>query len=74
MKILITGGLGYIGSHVTVELLKKNHQVLIIDNLSNSDFSVLNQIKKITKITPDFEKVDLVNRNDTSSFFNRHKD
>ena len=48
MKILITGGAGYIGSHTCVELLKNNYEVIIIDNLSNSKEEVIDNIKKIT--------------------------
>ena len=46
--ILLTGGLGYIGSHVAVELLQLNFKVVIVDNLSNSKPQVLDRIKKIT--------------------------
>lgn len=48
MKILVTGGLGYIGSHTCVELLKNNYEVVIIDDLSNSNEKVIESIKKIT--------------------------
>ena len=58
-KILVTGGLGYIGSHVVVELQKMNFEVIIIDNLSNSSLDVLGGIEKITGIKPEFEKIDL---------------
>ena len=72
MKILVTGGIGYIGSHVVVELIKNKYEVVIIDNLSNSNVSVLNQIETITNVRPDFEEIDLINRNDVSSFFKKH--
>lgn len=49
MKILVTGGMGYIGSNTVVELLKNNYEVVIIDNLVNSNMEVLEKIKKITK-------------------------
>lgn len=49
MKILVTGGAGYIGSHTCVELLNKGHEVIIVDNLVNSKIEVINRIKKITK-------------------------
>ena len=49
MKVLVTGGLGYIGSHTVVELLESNNEVIIIDNLSNSSKDVINRIKKSTK-------------------------
>ena len=46
MKILVTGGMGYIGSNTVVELLKNNYEVVIIDNLVNSNMEVLEKIKK----------------------------
>ena len=61
MKILTTGGTGYIGSHVVVELLENGHEVEILDNLSNSKIEVLDQIKKITGQKPKFHQVDLCN-------------
>lgn len=48
MEILVTGGLGFIGSHTVVELLENNYKVIIVDNLSNSKIDVLDKIKKIT--------------------------
>ena len=53
MKILVTGGAGYIGSHTTVELLNAGYSVVMIDNFSNSKKDVLDKIKKITN--KDFE-------------------
>ena len=73
-KILVTGGLGYIGSHVVVELQKMNFEVVIIDDLSNSSLDVLGGIKKITGIKPEFEKIDLKKKLDVREFFNRHPD
>jgi UDP-glucose 4-epimerase len=73
-KILVTGGLGYIGSHTVVELQNQGFEVIIIDNLSNSTMSVLDGITNITKILPSFEKLDLRNKADVSDFFRRHKD
>jgi UDP-glucose 4-epimerase len=49
MTILVTGGSGYIGSHTVVELLKKDHDVLILDNFSNSKLDIIGRISKITK-------------------------
>lgn len=60
MNILVTGGLGYIGSHTVVELLNEGYKVFIVDNLSNSTIDVLDKIEKITKIRPNFKKVDLL--------------
>ena len=48
MKILVTGGTGYIGSHTVVELLNNNYEVVIIDNLYNSKRDVVDKIEKIT--------------------------
>lgn len=57
-KILVTGGVGYIGSHTVVELQQCGHEVIIVDNLSNSNVDVLEGIKSITGIMPFFENVD----------------
>ncbi|MDR1653264.1 MAG: UDP-glucose 4-epimerase GalE [Prevotellaceae bacterium] len=59
-KILVTGGMGYIGSHTVVELQNSGFEVIIIDNLSNSSIEVLTGIEKITGIRPDFENIDCV--------------
>ena len=74
MKILVTGGLGFIGSHTVVELQNKGYEVVIIDNLSNSNIEVLEGIKKITNQKPLFEKIDLRNKNKVIDFFKRHQD
>ncbi|MDL2309698.1 UDP-glucose 4-epimerase GalE [Parabacteroides sp. OttesenSCG-928-B22] len=58
-KILVTGGTGYIGSHTVVELQNAGYEVVIIDNLSNSNIEVLDGIEKITGIRPVFAKLDL---------------
>jgi len=71
-KILVTGGLGYIGSHTVVELQNEGYDVIIIDNLSNSSIEVLDGISAITKKKPIFEKLDLRNKNDVKSFFKTH--
>lgn len=62
MKILVTGGTGYIGSHVVVELLKQGYEVEIIDNLVNSKITVLDQIEKITNKKPIFHQIDLLDQ------------
>lgn len=62
MKILVTGGCGYIGSHTCVELLNEGHDVVIIDNLSNSKENVIDKIEKITNKRPDFYQADVQNR------------
>ncbi|GAB4314885.1 MAG: UDP-glucose 4-epimerase GalE [Bacteroidales bacterium] len=74
MKILVTGGTGYIGSHTVVELQESGYEVIIVDNLSNSYASVVDQIEKITGIRPHFEKFDLTDSAATDDFFRRHQD
>ena len=59
-KILVTGGTGYIGSHTVVELQKEGFEVVIVDNLSNSNIDVLNGIEKITGKRPAFENIDCI--------------
>ena len=73
-KILVTGGLGYIGSHTTVELQNSGYQVVIIDNLSNSSLDVLEGITNITKTPPLFERLDLRIKADVVEFFRRNQD
>lgn len=68
-KILVTGGLGFIGSHTVVELQNSGYNVVIIDNLSNSKIEVLDQITSITNKKPEFHKIDLRDRNAIHSFF-----
>ena len=60
MKILVTGGTGYIGSHTVVELVQAGYEVEILDNLYNSKESVLDRIQEITGARPVFHKVDLL--------------
>ena len=64
MKILVTGGLGFIGSHTVVELIENGHEVIIIDNLSNSKIEVLDRIEKITKVRPKFYQINLLTLED----------
>lgn len=73
MNILLTGGLGYIGSHTAVELLKSGNNVIIVDNLSNSDRSVLNAIKKLTKTDVKFYKYDLRKETGLNKIFSENK-
>lgn len=73
-KILVTGGLGYIGSHVVVELQLEGYEVVIIDNLSNSKIEVLDGITAITGKKPVFEKLDLRDKAAVINFFNKYPD
>lgn len=59
MHILITGGLGYIGSHTAISLIEKNHKITIIDDLTNSSIVVLERIREITGTKPSFHQFDL---------------
>ncbi|OCB74437.1 UDP-glucose 4-epimerase GalE [Flavobacterium crassostreae] len=74
MKILVTGGLGFIGSHTVVELQNQGFGVVIIDDLSNSSLEVLEGIEAITGKVPSFEKLDLREKAKVQDFFNRHRD
>lgn len=73
MTILVTGGTGYIGSHTTVELIKRGYEVIIADNLSNSSIDVLDKIEEITGVKPKFYKVDLTEKEPTEQIFNENK-
>lgn len=74
MKIVVTGGLGFIGSHTVVELLEENFEVIVIDNLSNSSIEVLDGIERITNKKPLFVKIDLRDKEAVQSFFKEHND
>lgn len=74
MKIIVTGGLGFIGSHTVVELQNKGYEVVIIDNCSNATKEVLNGITAITGISPIFEEFDLREKSKVNDFFKRHQD
>ena len=70
--ILVTGGLGFIGSHTVVELQQAGYEVIIIDNLSNSSIEVLDRISKITGKKPAFEQIDLREKSKVEDFFQRY--
>ena len=59
MQVLVTGGLGYIGSHTSVLLLEKGYDLVIVDDLSNSNEKVIENISQITSKVPVFEKIDI---------------
>ena len=74
MKIVVTGGLGFIGSHTVVELQNEGFEVIVIDNLSNSSESVLDGIFNITGKRPVFEKMDLRDKESVQDFFQKNHD
>ncbi|KIX19643.1 UDP-galactose-4-epimerase [Flavobacterium sp. 316] len=73
MKILVTGGLGFIGSHTVVELQNEGFEVLVVDNLSNSSEKVLDGIFNITGKKPAFEKIDLRDKSSVQKLFQTHQ-
>ena len=72
--ILVTGGTGFIGSHTTVELQQAGYDVVIVDNLSNSNAEVVDGIEQITGIKPAFEKVDCCDKQALEAVFAKYKD
>ncbi|MEI6581737.1 MAG: UDP-glucose 4-epimerase GalE [bacterium] len=70
--ILLTGGAGYIGSHIAVELLMLGYGVVIVDNFTNSDPEVIARIKNITGKNFDYYNVDVANQKDLSEVFDKH--
>ena len=74
MKIAVTGGLGFIGSHTVVELQNKGFEVIAIDNLSNSSIEVLGGIERITGKKPLFENIDLRDKLAVHNFFKKYND
>ncbi len=74
MKVLVTGGLGFIGSHTVVELQNEGFDVVVIDDLSNSSVDVLDGITAITGKKPDFEQIDLRDKALVQNFFKKYTD
>lgn len=70
--ILVTGGMGFIGSHTAVELIEAGYDVVIVDDLSNSNIKVLDGIRAITGVTPAFEQVDLKDKDATENVFKKY--
>ena len=73
MKILVTGGAGYIGSHTCVNLLENNYEVVIVDNLYNSNEKVVDRITQITGKKPAFYNVDLLDKEALDDVFEKEK-
>ena len=72
MKILVTGGLGYIGSHTCVELLNEGFDIVIVDNLSNSKEEVKDKIEKITNKKIQFYKIDVCDKEKLTNIFDEN--
>lgn len=73
MAVLVTGGAGYIGSHTSVELLENGYEIIIVDNLCNSDKIVLDKIKEITNKTPKFYEIDITDKDKLEVVFKENK-
>lgn len=73
MKVLVTGGIGYIGSHTCVELLNNNYEVIVLDNLSNSKIEVVDKIKQITGKTIKFYQGDMIDKSVLEKIFEENK-
>lgn len=71
-QVLVTGGLGYIGSHTVVALQQKGYEVVVVDNLSNSQLTVLDGITSITGVTPHFENIDLREKTSVQQLFQKY--
>jgi len=72
-NILVTGGLGYIGSHTVVELIKNNYTPIIIDNLSNTELEVLERLESITNTKLNYYNIDICNGTALSEVFTKHQ-
>ena len=72
MKILVTGGAGYIGSHTCVELLNNNYEVVVVDNLCNSSQESLNRVKSITGKSVTFYQQDILDEKKLAKIFSAH--
>ena len=73
MRILVTGGTGFIGSHTAVELIQAGYDVVIADNLSNSKALVVDRIEAITGVRPVFYEIDVCDRAALTSLFDAEK-
>ena len=73
MKLLITGGAGYIGSHTVLELLEQDHDIVVMDNLSNASLEALKRVEKITGKSVTFYEVDLRDKDGMDQIFSKEK-
>ena len=73
MRILVTGGTGYIGSHTCVELINNGYEVVIVDNLYNSSIDVIDKIQQITGIKPVFYQVDILDKDGLEKVFEENQ-
>jgi len=73
MRVLVTGGAGYIGSHTTLLLLEAGHEVVVVDNLSNSSQESLHRVEKLTGKTVEFYQADVRDSGQLENIFNSHK-
>ncbi len=71
--ILVTGGAGYIGSHTVLELLDRDYEVVVLDNLSNSNIESLRRVEELTGKQPIFYELDLLDKNALDAPFQNHK-
>ncbi|MCR5299800.1 MAG: UDP-glucose 4-epimerase GalE [Erysipelotrichaceae bacterium] len=73
MRVLVTGGTGFIGSHTVVELINAGHEAVIVDNLYNSDIHVLDRIETITGVRPEFFETDILDFDGLEKVFQAHQ-
>ncbi len=73
MAVLVTGGVGYIGSHTSIELLEAEYDVVIVDNLCNSDKIVLDRIKELSGKAPKFYEIDITDKEKMEIVFKENK-
>lgn len=73
MKVLVTGGAGYIGSHTCVELLEAGHEVIVVDDLVNSQVTALDNVEKITGKRPAFYETDAADKAAMQRIFAEHR-
>ena len=72
MKILVTGGVGYIGSHTCIELIKAGYEVVVVDNLCNSSLESLKRVERLSDSDIPFHKVDVRDKTSLIEVFQRH--